>query len=478
MRCSRGMRAGAAGAIGIVLCAGSAGSPLAAEPTAGTMQATYSNPAPGGIPPVAPQTVRDAVSPQITPWRQMTVERGDSLAALFDRAGLSPREWIEVLDIGERTDPLEHLQPGDRIQIRKTPDGRLSALRYDLDEVDTLAVTRAGGNLQAETLQLHSETRRLTATGRVEGSLAQSLARAEVPAAAAAQLDHIYRYRADLSRHMHEGDRFSVIYEAEYADNERVATGDVIAASIVTDGEEIQAFRATGADGDTAYYDADGQPFQPSISRHPVAYERISSPFDPNRLHPILHVRRPHNGVDMAAERGTPIHAAGEGTVTFVGRKRGYGRLVQIEHFDGYSTRYGHMRRFAGDLHDGEHIAEGDVIGYVGATGEATGPHLHFEIRKDNVPHDPMTMQLPEGKPLSKERLITFAHRIQPLVAELDAVPGMPRTLFAANAGTKTRADCSKASGVNAALALAPADALKKHSLGDLFCKISSDDRA
>lgn len=478
MRCSRGMRAGAAGAIGIVLCMGSAGSALAADPTAGTMQAAYSNPASDGIPPIDPQTVREAISPQITPWKQMNVERGDSLAALFDRAGLSPKEWIAVLDIGERTAPLEHLQPGDRIQIRKTPDGRLSALRYDLDQVDTLAVTRSGDDLQAEILQLHSETRRMTATGRVEGSLAQSLAQADVPAAVATQLDHIYRYRADLSRHMHEGDRFSVIYEAEYADNERVATGDVIAASIVTDGEEIQAFRAIDAEGDAAYYDADGQPFQPSLSRHPVAYERISSPFDPNRLHPILHVRRPHNGVDMAADRGTPIHAAGEGTVTFVGRKRGYGRVVQIDHFDGFSTRYAHMARFASKLHDGEHVDEGDIIGYVGATGEATGPHLHFEIRKDDVPHDPLTMPLPEGKPLSKTRLAAFDRRIRPLATRLDAVPGMPPTLFAANAGAKTHADCTKASGVNAALALAPADALKKHSLGDLFCRISSDDGA
>lgn len=486
MRWNNMLRAGTTGAIGVGLfvCAGAqaTGLPTNTATTAPSQQTT-SQPRRVSLAPavqtpaiekVKQEALDAALSPQITPWHRYTVRSGDSLSRIFARAGLSARAWIRVLDL-DHTDALSHLQPGDVLEIRKTPGGDLSELRFKLNAIDTLAVNRRDDTLTSDVVQLKTHSRRLIANGTVQGSLSASLAAAGVPARIATQLARIYQYRADLSRHMHPGDRFSVIYDAQYAKDKRISVGPIVAASITTGGQDIKAFRAVGPDGQPGYYDASGRSFEPSFSRHPVNYSRISSPFNPNRMHPILHIRRPHYGVDMAASRGTPIHAAAEGTVKFVGRKSGYGRLVELKHFDGYTSRYGHMYKFASGLHDGEHVSKGQLIGYVGATGEATGPHLHFEIRKNGTPHDPLTMDLPDGRPLTHDALAAFTSRIQPLIAKLDDVPGMPNTLIASNAGLESRSRCTQAGAINAALALAPADALARHSLSDLFCVVAQN---
>ena len=422
-------------------------------------------------------------APEITPWLEVTVKSGDSLSRVFERVGLPARELMALLALGDIVAPLKRLRPGDTLELRKTTDGRLAELRFELDAIKTLSITRSGveseagaGALNAQIVRLQTQTRQLTARGTVEGSLSRSLAKAGVPAAVSAQLAHIYRYRANLSRQMHAGDRFSIVYEAEYANGERVATGPVVAASITTDGRNLKAFRAVNEDGETRYYDAEGRAYEPSLSRHPVNYSRISSPYNPDRLHPILHIRRPHWGVDMAAPRGTPIHAAGDGVVKFVGRRHGYGRIVQLSHFDGYSTRYGHMYQFADGLKRGDHVKKGQVIGYVGATGEATGPHLHYEVRLNGRPHNPLTMKLPDGHPLPKSRLAAYTSRIQPLIAALDDVPNMSQTLVASSAGA--RHGCTQASTVNATFALTPHNLQRSHSLADLFCVVSSDSNA
>jgi len=420
----------------------------------------------------------DAQPLPITRRHNLTVQPGDSLSGLFSQAGLRPREWADVLKLGRQVAPLENLDPGDVLEIRKTPDGELAELRFDLDAVDTLSVHRDDDGLKADVVQLDSYTRRLSARGTIKDSLSDALSRADVPAAIANQLADIYRYRADLSTHMAPGDRFSIIYDAQFTDGKRVAAGPIVAAKITTDGQDIEAFHATTADGKAGYYDSEGQSFQPAFSRRPVDYTRISSPFDLNRMHPVLRIHKPHNGVDMAATRGTAIHAAADGTVKFVGRMAGYGRLVELDNFDGYSTRYGHMFRFADDLEKGDAVEAGQIIGYVGSSGVATGSHLHFEIRKDGTPHNPLTMALPDGDPLPEDRLAVFTNRIQPLAARLDDVPGMPKTLIASNAGLANRGNCRQSGTINAALALAPASALENHSLNELFCVMTRGSNA
>lgn len=500
MRWSKFLRAGTHGALGMSLfvCMGGSvhANPFAHGAEAGLHRTAFErSPGFGADEPSADiadklgpderQALLAKSAPEITPWREVTVESGDSLSRIFERVGLPARELMALVGLGDIVAPLKRLRPGDTLELRKTTDGRLAELRFELDAIRTLSITRAGldaegspGALHAEVTRLQTQTRTLTARGTVEGSLSRSLAKAGLPAAVSAELAHIYRYRANLSRQMHAGDRFSVVYEAEYAHGERVATGPVLAASITTGGRNLKAFRAVNEEGEIRYYDAEGKAYEPSFSRHPVNYSRISSPYNPDRLHPILHIRRPHWGVDMAAPRGTPIRAAGDGVVKFIGRRHGYGRIVQLSHFDGYSTRYGHMYQFVDGLKRGDHVKKGQVIGYVGATGEATGPHLHYEIRLNGRPQNPLTMKLPDGHPLPKSRLAAYTNRIQPLIAALDDVPNMNQTLVASSAGANARHGCTQASTVNATFALAPHNLQRNHSLADLFCVVSSDTNA
>jgi len=472
MRCNSLMRAGAIGAMGMGLLIGATGA-VSARPVAQAAQSPRADPLGAAN---QPSVTAPADTPQITPWQTITVRPGDSLSQIFAQAGLVPRELATLLELGDVVEPLDTLRAGETLTLRKTPDGQLMALRYPIDALNTLTISRRGtaahGPLSAQVERKESQTRRLSATGTVRGSLSGSLARAGIPANIATQLSHIYRYRADLSRSLQAGDRFSVIYEAEFVGDARVRSGPVLAAAISTDGSTREAFRALDDDGHPHYYDARGRSYEPSFSRKPVTYTRISSPFDPDRRHPILHIRRPHLGVDMAAARGTPIHAAADGTVEFVGSKHGYGRLVELDHADGYETRYGHMHQFVRGLRDGDHVAKGQIIGYVGATGEATGPHLHFEIRRDGIAHDPMTMSLPEGQPLSETRLALFINRIQPLIARLDAPDDIGGTLIASTASQLQRTNCHQATAINAALALAPARASQQHPLSELFCVV------
>jgi len=493
------LRAGSHGALGIGLfvCVGGAhANPFSHGSSTGTHVSAYnsasivgtheSRPFAAQLGADQPQALLARSTPAITPWREFTVQPGDSLSRVFSRAGLTARELVALLDLGSKVDPLKTLRPGDTLELRMTTRSRLAELRFKLNAVDTLSISRANigtssaepGDLEADIVHLDTQTRRLSARGTVDGSLSQSLAAAGVPSRVATELAHIYRYRANLSRHMHPGDAFSVVYDAEYADDKRVATGPVIAASITTAGENLKAFRAVNDDGEVRYYDAAGKPYEPSLSRHPVNYSRVSSAFNPNRVHPILHVRRPHRGVDLAAARGTPINAGGDGVVTFVGRKHGYGRIVQLRHFDGYTTRYGHMYQFADGLEKGDRVRRGQRIGYVGATGKATGPHLHYEIRLNGRAHNPLTMTLPDGKSLPKARLATFTSRIQPLIARLDNVPDMPDTLLASSTNMNVRHGCTHSSDVNAAFALAPRTTREHGSLADLFCVAAADTSA
>lgn len=499
MRWLQILRAGSHGALGMGLfvCMGSVyANPFSLGSSTGFHSSAYNSAAVLGthqprpliaarLGPDKRQALLAKSAPEITPWRQFTVKPGDSLSRIFARAGLPAREWIALLDLGDNVEPLETLRVGETLEMRKTTNGRLAELRFKLNAVDTLSVSRNNlgnatdpGPLEAQIVHLDTYTRRLSARGTVAESLSQSLSRAGVPPHIATQLANIYRYRANLSRRMHPGDAFSVVYDAQFADGKRVAAGPVIAASITTGDKNLKAFRAINDDGEARYYDATGKPYEPSLLRHPVNYSRVSSPFDPNRLHPILHVRRPHLGVDLAAPRGTPIHAGGNGVVKFVGRKHGYGRMVKLSHFDGYTTRYGHMYQFADGLHKGDRVTKGQLLGYVGATGAATGPHLHYEVRLNGTPHNPLTMKLPDGHTLSQARLASFTNRVQPLIARLDDVPDMPRTLLASSTDMDVRHGCIRASDVNAAFALSPRHTGRRHSLADLFCVAAADSSA
>lgn len=442
-----------------------------AAQTADLMHLAFAGTRPATL--LAPELTLDGPLPAspIAHWLDIKVERGDTLSGLFRQADLEANQWQAILALGDVVDPLLQLHPGDTFRLRKTPDGRLAALHFPLSPTNTLVIRRAANGLTAHIRQLQTTTRQILVKGVVGTSLSASLRQAGVPSRIANALAHIYDTRTDLSKTINTGDRFSIIYNANYIGGSRISNGPIIAANIKTNGESERVFRQVNADGQAQYYDAEGDPYAPSIERTPLNYNVVSSPFDLHRRNPVLGVVRPHTGVDLAAPHGTAVHAAGDGTVTFVGWRSGYGRLIKIKHGGGYTTRYAHLAGFASGLDEGDHVEQDQAIGYVGESGVATGYHLHFEIRKNGEPHNPLTMPLPDGTPLSGPILTAFTSRIQPLIARLSGHT-QPATMLAANATASFKA-CPQSGAINAVLALAPKQVEDKQ-LSQVFCAIGS----
>src|SRR5690606_28363930 len=233
------------------------------------------------------------------------------------------------------------------------------------------------------------------------------------------ELAKVFGYDIDFAQDLRTGDRFSVVYDEVYRDGERLRGGEVLAATFVNQGRRYSAFRYRFEDGRTAYYDAEGRPMKKSFLRMPIEFARISSRFTSARKHPVLGRVRAHKGVDYAANSGTPIMAAGDGKVFFAGWQNGYGRTIILDHGRGYTTLYGHMSRL-GKYKTGQRVRQGDVIGYVGATGLATGPHLHYEFRVAGVHRDPLKVTLPKPEPLPAQELARFRLQVAPMLAQLE----------------------------------------------------------
>jgi murein DD-endopeptidase MepM/ murein hydrolase activator NlpD len=244
-------------------------------------------------------------------------------------------------------------------------------------------------------------------------------------AAMVGKLADLFKYDIDFVQDLRVGDSFTVIYDDIYRDGVRYGQGNIIAAEFINQGKRYTAYRFKKADGSYGWYSEDGRPIQKSFLRIPVDFTRISSQFTAARMHPILGRMRAHKGVDYAAPSGTPIHAAGDGVIKYHGWERGYGNFVVIQHDRSISTAYGHMSRFVKGQHVGERVRQGEVIGYVGMTGLATGPHLHYEFRVNGTQRNPQTVTLPKPEPLPAAQMALFkAHVVKPQLArltELDA---------------------------------------------------------
>ena len=236
--------------------------------------------------------------------------------------------------------------------------------------------------------------------------------------AATLELAKAFGYDIDFAQDLRVGDEFHVIYEEIWRDGERLRSGDILAATFVNQGRRYQVFRYVFADGRSDYYDAEGRPMKKGFLRMPIDFARISSRFSTARKHPVLGTTRAHRGVDYAARTGTPIMAAGDGKVLFSGWKNGYGRTVILQHNNKITTLYAHMSKFAG-LRTGARVRQGDVIGYVGASGLASGPHLHYEFRIAGVHRDPLKVTRPKPEPLPASELARFELQREPLLAQL-----------------------------------------------------------
>jgi murein DD-endopeptidase MepM/ murein hydrolase activator NlpD len=374
-------------------------------------------------------------TPAVEDWRRVRVRPGQTLSDIFLAQGLGFADVQRTLDAGKDASALRNIHPGDEFSFLLGSDGNLQGLRFDRDAAhrvtlrfDRDAVTEA---VQARAL----EQREHVAHGVITGSLFGAAARAGISEGMIVKLADVFKYDIDFIKDIRAGDSFTVIYDDVYRDGAYLHEGDIIAAEFFNQGKRYTAYRFKQADGSIAYYSEDGRPLRKSLLRTPVAFTRISSRFSLARKHPILGYTRAHTGVDYAAPKGTPIHAAGDGVITFRGREHGYGNFVIIRHNATYSTAYGHMSRFAKGERVGEHVRQGEVIGYVGMTGLATGPHLHYEVRVNGKQRNPLTMTMPKPQPLAPKLLAQFKQQMQPMLARLKTIDNNVRLARADVAG-------------------------------------------
>lgn len=360
-----------------------------------------------------------AATPKADPIEEhtVTVHSGDTLSTIFEKAGLGYSDVMRVLDLGDDAKRLERLRPGEKLVLMTDDTDQFAGLKYDLNAERELNIFRDDGDkLVAKINDLPSETRLVSVGGTIHGSLYQSAIATGVPPAQIMQLAEVFGWKVDFLHDVRDGDQFRLIYQVRERDGKRLGTGHIVAAEYVNRDKHVQAVRYTSPDGTTGYYEPDGSNLERGFLRYPVEFSRISSNFNPARLHPIHNTVRPHNGVDLAAPTGTPIHSAASGRIVFIGWKHGYGKVIQVRHDDKHETVYAHMSGFKANLKRGASVDKGSTIGYVGMTGAATGPHLHYEFRVNGKPLDPLKVDLPEANPIaSKNRQDFLAQTREPL---------------------------------------------------------------
>jgi len=357
---------------------------------------------------------------QTAAWTSVTVESGQTLGQIFATAGIPSTQMMDVLSRMPSASALTRLRPGERIGLRRGSRGQLTAVQFDADAVGRIQVDVAGdGSVHERPVSGSLEKRIRVASGVIEGSLFGAGDAAGLSDATILQMAKVFSYDIDFAQDIRKGDRFSVVYEDHYRDGEEVAGGDILAASFVSRGKHYDALRYTAPNGDIEYYDSTGRPLRKAFIRTPVEFTRISSRFSSARRHPILGRVRAHQGVDYAAPAGTPIIAAAAGKIVSAGWKSGYGNTVVIDHGKGHTTLYGHMSRYSAAAKGGNRVSQGTVIGYVGMTGLATAPHLHYEFRVGGVHRDPLKVTLPPPQPLPGALLADFKRKTQAMMSQL-----------------------------------------------------------
>lgn len=354
-------------------------------------------------------------------WYKDHVRRDDTLNNLLSRLNVHNRDAINFI----RSDAVASeitsaLKPSHNMEAQTDGDGNLISLEYQLDTDQFINVTQTPSGYSASKVTHKLESRPILKSAKIKSSLFGATDDANIPDDVAIQVAEMFESQIDFNTDLRRGDHFNVIYEGSYDEGELVKTGDVLAAEFVNNGKTYQAVGYRDASGEMQYYTPDGKSLHKSFLRSPLEFTRVSSGFSTGRFHPILQRIKAHQGVDLAAPTGTRVKASGEAVVDFVGQKGGYGNVIVLKHENGVSTVYGHLSRFADGLHRGEKVAQGDVIGFVGMTGLATGPHLHYEFMVNGEHRDPMTVALPKADPITGQNKVAFDVISRELTAQID----------------------------------------------------------
>lgn len=362
---------------------------------------------------------------QSQPWIITTVRGGDSLSRIFKRTGLNVRSAYQLTRLKEARLLLK-IQPGQKIKLKKNKQGEFALLQYQPNAFEILTVQPLNDEFIATVTKREPEIRLNNAKVIIYQHLLGAAKNANISLSTMYNFIALFGWQVDFTMDIRMGDQFSVIYEERYLDNEKVGDGEIIAAELVISGKVLQAIRHEDGDGLSNYYAPDGGGIKGTFLRTPLKFGHITSSFSNNRLHPVKKVWRAHKGVDYGAPRGTPVLTTGDGKVRLVRRNGGYGKTVIIQHGGKYDTVYAHLNSYAKGIRPGARVKQGEIIGYVGSTGLATGPHLHYEFRIDGVHKNPMTVDIPKSAPIAEKYKAQFQQIARVWVAELEYLQQIP----------------------------------------------------
>lgn len=352
---------------------------------------------------------------------EQTVRSGDSLSTVFRRAGLNDRAMLEVINSSPEGKKLSRLHPGHQFIFHLDDDKRLQALEHVLGPLNRNVFQRGEAGFEYQTHVREPEVEVVVRSGTIKSSLYHAGISAGLSDSLIMQMASIFGWDVDFALDIRSGDRFQVLFEQTYIDGEQIGTGRILAAEFVNRDNSFKAVRYVNKDGEAQYYTPTGNAMRKAFLRAPLDFRRISSNFNPRRLHPITNTVRPHRGIDYAADRGTPVWAAGDGRVIASAYNNANGNYIVIQHGNNIQTKYLHLDRR--NVRNGQRVRQKQVIGTVGSTGMSTAPHLHYEFLIDGVHRNPRTIvqQLPKAESIPKDELPRFHAQTQPLLAQLES---------------------------------------------------------
>ncbi|CAA0114948.1 Murein DD-endopeptidase MepM [Zhongshania aliphaticivorans] len=353
------------------------------------------------------------------PWTEVQVKSGDSLSAIFSRANLTPQALHELLTTAPKAKALNKIRPGQKLSFQIDESGELTAMSYQVDKLNSLIFERGVTGFGTTELTETPEIRQRVASATITSSLYKAAQDAGVNQSIIMELANIFGGVLDFVYDVRKDDYFIVIYEELYLNGERLGSGQILGAQYFNQGRSFEAYRYINAQGEVDYFSESGESMRKAFLRAPLDFTRISSGFNPKRLHPVFKTVRPHRGIDYAAPRGTPVYAAGDGRVSAAGYSKANGNYVFIKHGEAYVTKYLHLHKRA--VSKGERVRQRETIGWVGSTGYATGPHLHYEFLVNGVHRNPATIvtKLPAPTKLSSGEMPTFKDQISGMQLQL-----------------------------------------------------------
>ncbi len=384
-------------------------------------------------PPTLPTLVKTDVPPASSAFTEIThkVQNGESLSTIFSKLNLSKLDLHHVIHANDLGKQFASISPGKQLIAQTDSNGRLHQLIYKKNAIETLQATLVEDSFKVEIISKPIERRITSTQATINSSLFLDGKEAGLSDKLVMQLANIFAWDIDFALSLRKGDQFTLVYEKLFVDNKEIDSGNIISAEFINQGQPFTAVRFEYKNGDTSYFTPDGKSMRKAFLRTPVDFARISSHFNLKRKHPVLNRIRAHKGVDYAARTGTPIKTTGDGKIVYRGRKGGYGRVVIVQHGQKYSSLYAHMSNYKRGQKVGNRVKQGQIIGYVGKSGLATGPHLHYEFRVNGVHRNPLTVKLPHANPIEKSLLAEFKLQTQPLLAQLNSAKA--KTILAQN---------------------------------------------